>query len=129
MIVVNETYIPDCIQYRFLVNPKQPHYQLRGYENGPIDQQTPTTAVSSDTSLKLKPDKNEIAQMQQTPARTEETAPASSLQSCECLKPNKETEKVPESAANSLENSRDALDEAIEDARAVKDLVGLHTLE
>lgn len=57
--------------YRSVVNEIQPLYRVTGHENALIVQKSPTPALSSETSLPLKPYKREHLPELQGPSRTE----------------------------------------------------------
>ena len=78
--------------------------------------------LSSDTSLQLKPGKEELLQLQQTPTRTEGSVQdhLSQIRPETMLLDNTEQTRGPLQAS---ELSHNALDEAIEEARAIQDLV------
>ncbi|KAI9722367.1 MAG: hypothetical protein M1812_001839 [Candelaria pacifica] len=120
-VVVNELYPAECISYRLLINPKQTHYQVEGHvktiANG---QQIPSTAGSSKYSLPLKLERGEVARVAKTPSRTEENAEevtnsvlVAETSSAERLMPMNQTD--PDGPVGALE-------QAIREARALKDL-------
>ena len=79
---------------------------------------------SLDPSLQLKPDKEEVLQLQQTPSRTEGSVQNHSNRShpgTELLDNNDHAG----SALQAFKLSYNALDEAIEEAKAIQDLVSL----
>ncbi len=55
IILVNEEYPLDCIQFRSLVDPNQPKYAIQGCEAPYAKDVTQTTPQNSQASLKLKP--------------------------------------------------------------------------
>ena len=121
MVLVNETYPADCIIFRILVNPSQPHYRVTGDVRVLSVHQSVTPVLSFDKSLQLKPDKEELLQLQQTPSRTEGSVQDRSSQShLEAKLDITEHCKDPLQASALSDN---ALDEAIEEAKAIQDLV------
>ena len=80
--------------------------------------------LSFDPSLQLKPDRGEILQLQQTPSRTEGSVQdySSHIHPRAKLLDNTEHAREPLQAS---ELSYNALDEAIEEAKAIQDLVSL----
>ena len=80
--------------------------------------------LSFDPSLQLKPDREELLQLQQTPSRTEGSVQDHSSHSHPRAKllDNTELARGPLQAS---EISYNALDEAIEEAKAIQDLVSL----
>ena len=71
VILVNHEYPADCLIFKALINANQPQYRLSGQEDALVIQQSPVPAPSSDTSLQLKPKKEDNTPPQQTPSRTE----------------------------------------------------------
>lgn len=83
--------------------------------------------LSFDPSLQLKPDKEELLQLQQTPSRTEGSVQDHSSHSHLEAKLSDNNEH----GKGSLQASKlsyNALDEAIEEAKAIQDLVSLSQL-
>ena len=120
--LVNEDYPADCIKYRFVVNPNQVLYHVKGHQQALRSYQPSTPAPSSDTSLSLKRSRREIIQQAQTPSRTEESEHDPSGQRHASEEAHVDSQ-ITEATHNKLnKDDRDALDEAIEEARAVKDL-------
>lgn len=68
VILVNEVYPADCLIFKALVNEHQTQYRVPGHEDALIVQQPPTSEVSSETSLQLKPEKKDCRPRQQTPS-------------------------------------------------------------
>ncbi len=124
VVLVNETYPTDCIIFRILVNPCQPQYRVTGDVGVLSAHQSLTPVLSFDPSLQLKPDKEDLLQLQQTPSRTEGSVQDHSSQNhLEAkLSDNTEHGRGPLQAS---ELSYNALDEVIEEAKAIKDLVSL----
>lgn len=86
--------------------------------------QSLTSALSFDPSIQLKPDKEELFQLQQTPSRAEGNAQEHSSQSHPKAKLSNNTE-LGRSPLQASEQSHDALDKIIEEAKAIQDLVSL----
>ncbi|KAL8839079.1 MAG: hypothetical protein Q9170_001861 [Blastenia crenularia] len=124
MVVVNELYPAECIQFQMLVNPNQRAYQVQGRQEKSIPNQK-ENMIASTKSLPLKPEKGVTNQPGQTPTRTEpsqqssgEQPPAENITSSSPL-------IAPGDILPSLESQDrlpDALDEAIQETIAVKDL-------
>lgn len=115
-----------------MINPRQTHYQVDGYREALAAEHTASTAPSSDGSLVLKPAKGEVVRALQTPSRTEGSDQGSATQ--ELLEAQitttatREPLEAPVAVAvigRSVGRLKDVLDEAIEEARLVKDLVSL----
>ena len=124
IIVVNEHYPAECIQFQMLVNPNQRLYQVQGYDERSAPEPIESTVCSSTNSLPLKPEKRTINQPSHTPARTEASEQSSNKQ----ISATKIIERLPtkstlEPSAKSLDRPPDALDKAIEEMLKVKDLV------
>ena len=124
IIVVNEDYPADCIRFRFVVNPRQSHYQVQGYEE---PKRPPNVQPSSsDLSLQLRPEKEEIGRLLQTPSRSDGSAGLVHVSSNSKPDPDPDVTHVSDSMPSSNgEYSRDALSEAIEEAQAIQGLVSL----
>lgn len=113
VILVNEVYPTDCLIFKALVSANQPRYRVPGHEDALIPQQSPTPAVSSETSLQLKPEKGDPLPGQQTPSRTEGSEQVS-------------LSRATEDATHAF--PQDDLDKAIEVAQATKNLVRISKL-
>lgn len=106
------------------MNPNQPYYQVKGQEVTLITRDSSNPAISSDTSLQLKPEKGNPPP--QTPSRTENSEKAPSSQLVNDAIPT--THLTPTDTMIKLpEHTQSALDEAIEEAKAIQDLVSLFT--
>ncbi|KAL8649446.1 MAG: hypothetical protein Q9226_005575 [Calogaya cf. arnoldii] len=122
--VVNENYPAECIEYRTVVNPDQVLYHVRGRPRKVVAEQKDRSEDSTVNSLPLKPGKRAIADPSPTPSRTEasEQLPAhchTAVDTVVCTPPT-ETHRTGSEPRNA---PADALDEAIEEMRAIKDLV------
>lgn len=123
--IVNEGYPAECIMFRFLIDATQSHYQVKGYKEALAAESSVSFATPSSVgSLLLKPDKGAFVKPPQTPSRTEsiEEQPAPE----ELAIPSMNSFNVQEEAANTQpprDGPRDALDEAIEEAKAIEYLV------
>ena len=105
-----------------MVNPRQAKYQVEGYETVEVAEE-PVNVDSSERSLSLKPDRSTFAQGPETPSKTEGSEQESLLQ---LLKDDEaraleEQRQIPKNAE--MKASRDALDDAIAEITALKDLV------
>ncbi len=123
--IVNELYPAECIMFRFLIDASQSHYQVEGYKEAlAAEHSVSSKAPSSVGSLPLKPDKGAFVKPPQTPSRTEEsiTEPPASKELVLSGVSSTDHEEVA-AATISREGPKDALDEAIEEAKAVKHLV------
>lgn len=123
MAVVNEDFTADCMAYQFIVNPQQTRYYLEGQKQvmiaqkpAPVPQiaeQKPAGAEGGNDHAPEKEttrlDENSRIPARSSPKYNEAQEPSSFIQ-----KPD----LVERTGAN-----RNALDEAIEEAKAVKDLV------
>ena len=120
--LVSEVYPADCIKFRFVVNPDQILYYVKGHQKAVKTAQLSGSVPSLETSLVLKPSRRELFQQAQTPSRTE-----GSEQGSLGLIPTSNELQVTRHAAEATYakpdgDDQDALDEAIEESRAVKDL-------
>ena len=120
---MNQTYLFDCIDHRFLENPRQSRYQVEGYETVKAAEE-PVNVDSSEKSLSLKPDKSAFAQEPQTPSRTDGSEQESLLRQAledDQARALEEQRQISENAQTKA--TRDALDDAIAEVTALKDLV------
>lgn len=137
MTLVTENYTADCMSYHVIVNPNQFQYYVKGYqrtlaENTPLPPQVndaPPSRVRSDKPVGKHVDgstskfnkKKPYHQIQEAPIV--ESAPSSTKIFRADVPFNK---KISELAFRQCENiAEDALDQAIREAKAVKDLVYL----
>ena len=118
VVLVNEDYPPDCIRFRFVVNPQQPQYRIAGHgDTRKVLKEAPDTP--SDRSLQLKGTFDPIV----TPSRTEESL-ALGTSSNEGFRPDEDVTHVDDSKPSSMgEPACDPMSEAIEAARATQALV------
>ena len=125
IVIVNEDYPADCIRFRAVVNPRQPHYQVRGYEEKKESRPSPPR-TSSEISLQLKPDKNEIAQIPQTSSQSNGSTRFEPFSSNAKTNHDLDVTHVSDSMPSSGDQlPHDALSEAIEEAQAIKGLVNI----
>ncbi|KAI4120904.1 MAG: hypothetical protein LQ338_006691 [Usnochroma carphineum] len=119
--LVNELYPAECIQYQTLVNPDQRLYQVQGFQDKPAPKQ-PQNFESSPQSLPLKPQKRANNHPSQTPSRTVPSE-ESSVDRPPVAGTTRLIPETPVRPAPKLPNRPpDALDKAIEETLAVKDL-------
>lgn len=112
--------------FRFLIDATQFHYQVEGYvEALAAKASAASTAPSSAGSLPLKPDKGAFVKPPETPSRTQESVsdgPGSGeLKTLSEKFCNHDTEAV--APGPSGQGSEDALDQVIEEAKALAHLV------
>lgn len=115
--MVNDVYPSDCITYRFLVNPNQQLYRVKGHQQSEIIQRPSSPVSSSSASLVLKPAKGKLVQHPQTPCRAEES---------EQLLMYQQRARIVAEQGTSTKLSKytqDVLDEAIEEVKEFRDLV------
>jgi hypothetical protein len=123
MVLVNEMYISDCIIFRCLVKSSQPHYRIAGHEEALAPKPISTPALSTAPALQPKPDNGASLKLQQTPSRTEGSEGESLSQSFHgAVNPIGASGPGGGSPRHSG-YAENALDEAIGEAQAVKDLV------
>lgn len=120
--LVNEVYPSDCIKYRFAVNPKQVLYHVKGHPQVAEPSEPSVPAPSSESSLSLKLGKRELIQQAQTPSVTEESEHSPMAWRHVSDETHVDLQNTEKTYTKPDENNYDALDEAIEEARAVKDL-------
>lgn len=118
VITVSEDYVAQSITYRTLLDPKQARFSVKGRETPSIKQ---VDSTESDTSLQLKPPNKDVS------ARRPETPPPEGIEvAATAFNQVSEGEQLdtedPERIPNSFEApvSNKALDDAIEDARALR---------
>lgn len=112
--------------FRFLIGAHQSHYQVEGYQEAlAVKDSIPSAAHSLRGSLPLKPDKGAFVKPPETPSRTEDSVsdrPAPE----ECSRISEESSNHAIGAAvtrPSRQGSEDALDQVIEEAKALAYLV------
>lgn len=112
--------------FKCLVNPKQIHYQVQGYEETLPQQHLPKQASPSDSSLQLKNTEQGL-HLQQTPSRTEASENSDSVtpavKAQDSIKAIFEPDHVLETPPTAPRIPPDDLSMAIEEAQAIKDLV------
>lgn len=121
---MNQTYLSDCIDFRFVANPHQPQYQVEGYKTVEVAEE-PVNVDSSERSLSLKPDKSAFAQEPQTSSRTEESEQEFLHQALKNDEARALEEQRQISRNTQTKGTRDALDDAIAEVTTLKDLVSL----
>ena len=120
--LVNEVYPADCIKYRFIVNPNQVLYHVKGHQQAIRSAQPSVSVTLPEMSLSLKPSRRELVQQAQTLSRTEGSEQGS-LGPIPASNEPHVTSHIAEATYTKLDEcEQDALDEAIDEARAVKDL-------
>lgn len=123
MAVVNELYPSECIQYQMLVNPSQRLYHVQGFQEKLKPEQGRSFETPSIESLPLKSRKS-AAKPSQTPTRTEASDQNQVDGPCAVDATTCPVLEAPVSPCPILDNQLpDALDKAIEETLAVKDLV------
>ena len=122
--MVNERYPSDCIIFRYLVRPDQPQYLVAGYQQAMQAEQASASATSSAKSLPLKPDK---AGPFVTPSQTEGSDELAAARQLELAAQKTEAERAIHAGPSNTGNRKDALDEAILEAREVEGLVSVTT--
>ena len=107
--------------YRCVLNPNQRQYQVEGHQQTLTTDRPNTSASSAASSLPLKPDKV----VPQTPSRTEGSGPNSMLREMEAgaLERDRAHGAAMTESIRLIGRPRDALDEAVDEAMATKDLV------
>lgn len=124
IVLVNELYPPHCVQYRHLVNPDQPQYQVEGYEAAKQqDEKEAKRRLEADDQGSGMPSKGDAAPREDHPpmisaaaVKTKDFAsqeiissnydPPSSIASFLKLKPDKRgPEKTPSRANDSAESA------------------------
>ncbi|MCJ1434004.1 hypothetical protein MMC27_003369 [Xylographa pallens] len=121
IILVNEHYPPDCMMYKFLVNPAQQRYQLEGQQLVIKAGETPISTESSLKSLQLKPEKSKA--LPKTPSRTEGSDETAAIRQIEILARDQALRRAEElTRLPQIDRPKDALDKVIEEAKATEGL-------
>jgi hypothetical protein len=116
------------MSYRDVVPPEQPQYRIEGHQLASTNINLAPIS-SSEASLQLKPDRSAHAQQPQTPSRTEGSEQESLRQHLrEAEARATEQQRQAAKQAELKGHVRDALDDAIEEAKTVRDLVSKHSL-
>ncbi|KAL8705898.1 MAG: hypothetical protein Q9201_001046, partial [Fulgogasparrea decipioides] len=106
-----------------LVNPDQHLYQVRGRQPEATTEQKQSSAASSEKSLSLKPEKRAIDQPSETPTRTEPIEQGSADQPSVTGAITRSPPRTSTIQSSKLRDRLpDALDQAISETLAVKDL-------
>ncbi|KAL8933149.1 MAG: hypothetical protein Q9211_005936, partial [Gyalolechia sp. 1 TL-2023] len=117
IVVVNELYPAECIQFQMLVNPDQRLYRVPGRQEKPAPERDGNVESSSIKSLPLK------HQPSQTPTRVQASEKSSIDQPSGEVHISHPSPKSPvRLPPESRDRPPDALDKAIEETLAVKDL-------
>lgn len=120
MAVVNEDFTADCMAYQFIVNPQQTRYYLEGQKQVMIAQKpAPIPQITEQIFAGAESDNDHAPKKETT--RLDENSRISARLSPEPQEPSSFMQKP--DLGERTGASRDALDEAIEEAKAVKDLV------
>ena len=125
--IVNEQYTADCLSYQFVVNPNQRQYRVEGQEEVVSTKDPLVSAPVATSSLPpqsdCKPDDN-YQPCTQKPSGEEGGADPPVYQSPQNHNASESHRPVIRAGIEkSKEDGQDALDEAIEELKAVKDLV------
>ncbi|MCJ1400162.1 hypothetical protein MMC11_003366 [Xylographa trunciseda] len=121
IILVNEHYPPDCMMYKFLVNPAQQRYRLEGQQQAIKASETPASTESSLKSLQLKPEKSKAPP--KTPSRTEGSDELAAIRQIEILARDQAQRRLDELARlPQTGKPKDPLDGVIEEAKALEGL-------
>ncbi|PYH88687.1 putative DNA polymerase POL4 [Aspergillus ellipticus CBS 707.79] len=113
--LVNESYPSECVKFRSVLSAMQSRFRVNGMAAPKAKETSPVDEPSSTASLAVKPARKE--QRHQTPSESSGSQHAEELPEQEIGKSAKETE-----AARETGRERDALDDMIEEAKAVNHL-------
>lgn len=128
MTLVNELYPAECIQYQTLVNPDQRLYQVQGFQEKSKREQEQSFETPSNESLPLEAGKS-TTKPSQTPTRTEASDQTTVNRPCVIDTTTRPVPEAPVIQGPTLDDRPpDALDKAIEETLAVKDLVSYVTI-
>ncbi|KAI9846095.1 MAG: hypothetical protein M1837_004351 [Sclerophora amabilis] len=125
IVLVNELYPAECLQFQFVVDPTQPQYQVKGSEQALLAQDNTSGDKDSDEkSLQLKPAKKDSIKSLMTTSRSGDTT--DNAPSPRDLVSDSVSSKSERSQSSLLgvgpKKQKDALDEAIKEAEAFKDV-------
>ncbi|KAL8946019.1 MAG: hypothetical protein Q9222_007526, partial [Ikaeria aurantiellina] len=123
IVVVNDLYPAECIEYRILANPNQRQYQLKGEPQKPTKAPEEATTSSPPPSLALVAKKRAVTHRQQSPPRAELSEQDSDDPPSDIDDDVPSPSNRPVESLKSQTRAPDALDKAIEETVAVKDLV------
>jgi len=132
VVVVDQDYPAECIQYHMLVNPKQKQFLVKGYtppvapiehteqaqDNMPVVSSSSDPSQTSKKSLQLKPARKSVmARSTQTPSRAEDTP---------SLPPNGDTvDAEDDDDRNEPDTGADELEAVIREAKDTDHLVNI----
>ncbi|KAL9604499.1 MAG: hypothetical protein Q9219_000464 [cf. Caloplaca sp. 3 TL-2023] len=122
MVLVNELYPSECIQFQMLVDPDQYMYYVQGHKEQVAPAQDGTSKTSSPKSLPLKLAKQATRQQSQVTVQTEPSGPDPSNQPSVEDVINQQPKMAVDDPPKPQDRVSDALDKAIEETIAVKDL-------
>jgi len=123
--LVNEDYPAECIKWRSLLSVTHSRFRVNGTQAAP-EVEDPPVDRSPDGYLQLKPSRKQAQctpDSSQNGSRPEPALPVNNI--CEPQENSNGAEKV---SGPQVDRERDALDDLMEDVKAVKDLVGLSDL-
>ncbi|MCJ1365520.1 hypothetical protein MMC16_004643 [Acarospora aff. strigata] len=123
--IVNELYPAECIMFRFLIDADQSHYQVEGYKETLAAKDSVSSAPpSSVSSLPLKHDKSAFVKPPETPSRTEESVQELPIaEHVNLILGESVTDNEGATTTGlAIHGPKDALDEAIEQAKALEHL-------
>lgn len=117
--LVDECYPSECVKFRTVLNPSHTRFRVNGTPTSDVEKPSARGVVEpSVDSLPLKPPKGKE---QQTPTQSEQL---SNGQNDSGAAYNEQLDEEPTSACEEAPaRERDALDDIIDEARFVKDLV------
>lgn len=120
--VVNEDYPAECIKFRSLLSVTYSRFRVNGTQAA-LEVEDPPADRSSDASLQLKPPRGQ-AQCTPSPSQNadnlKQALPVNNVYGENYKEAEAETVSGPQ-----VDRERDALDDLMEDVKAVKDLVCL----
>jgi hypothetical protein len=122
VILVNEIYTLDCIDYKLIVNPTHPYYQVEGDPRQIVGVTPPETRPSKDHSLPLKPAKRRNNKPPETPPRDVDFSGNNLAQQL----PTSPLRQPVFPSQVKDQTTNDALDDAIKEAQDLKHLVRLN---
>ena len=120
--LVDELYPADCIKFRFVVNPDHVLYHVKGHQQAAKPPRSSDPKAAPGLPLPVEQGKREVFRQAHTLSRTEASESRPSSRGLEGDEAVSEPQVIEGTPIGHGEYLHDALDEAIEEARVVKDL-------
>ncbi|KAI9797605.1 MAG: hypothetical protein M1833_005388 [Piccolia ochrophora] len=127
VLIVNETYPTECLQFRTLFSPELTHYRVMGFDETSMEEHSASAKdedSSVNASLQLKPVKMGVLPQPETPPQNAEDPESLKSPYQESMLPAKNVPVVSQAKPPSLQPDRanDTLSQAIEEERKFQHL-------